>query len=738
MAINRYKLIRFAEYASVSASVLGAIAAITTRQIAYAVAPLSVSVALNLISRRQQVQHIERHLTQAIITQIDQRLDRVSQQNKLLQQNLNALAQATEQQSADVALTYATTEALQALDSDINQRIQILSNEIQAIRELTEQQGQNMSDFASLSRLEDLAANLRNLQISLDTGAAQTEENLERELQSLAQTQQQLLNEQQAALNRSITGLEGDILQLRGDLAYLRQEIENLIIRFRERLLQPETTIPSVPSVLPEVPVSSGEEPAADFSQIIPQLPTGEGYDLEINLGIDFGTGFTKVCFRDIGRELSEIVTFADAEATQNGLSLDQTLIPTKIAILQDGTLLTGLTVAEWKEADFSIRKSIDFIKMRLAHLDLPSESAWRLEQTPELEDPTTVENLCAYYLSKVIRRAQEWIQTNRSDLFVNQTAGWSVNIGVPVKYCDSPARERFKRVLSLAWVLNYTPLESARLTIPMLNQLIAHLQYWMANNSIDELGCITTTEEIAAAVWSFLSSRQAQEGFYTCFDIGDGTLDGAAFRFWRGDDGEHIDFYDHVDFYKAEVEPLGVIAFTQQAAAELHSSVELIRQALVNTSDYDLQDKLQQSQVRREVQKLIATVVMKGNKKHLDSHPGFVVADDIGHNLRVFIGGGGGNTSFFQNTIRSTHSDFQQDRAGIPPYQIKQIPAPETLSINGLEPKEFNRFSVAYGLCIPKWQGPKILLPSQIEDGELPIYPDTPRTRYEDTRDLT
>ena len=610
MSVNRYRLLRVAEYASVFASVVGAAVTLATRQLAFAIAPLSISVTLNLASRRQQQQRLEQHLTQTI-TQVNQRLERVSQQNKLLQQNLSALTHITQQQSADATTTDTTTEAeaLQTLYNSLNQRIQSLSDEVQTIQHQLERQNQQMSTFADLSSFEQLSANLNQLETSLANLSNQTADALEHRLQTITQSQQQGFDQQQSDLGHSVTRLESDIAQIRSDLAGLRQEFEALIFQLRALSTTPEVRVP--PAATEEVSTPSDQEPAYDFSQIVPQLPTDQNYDLEINLGIDFGTGFTKVCFRDLGRERAEIVTFADPEATQNGIALDQTLIPTKLAILQDETLLTGLTMAEWQAGNYPIRQSVDFIKMRLAHLDLPSESAWRLEHISELNDSATVESLCAYYLSHVIKRSQTWIHANRPDLFTNQAVRWSVNVGVPVEYCDSPALERFSRVLSLAWLLNYTPIDTSKLTIPTLNQLIAHLQCWIDENSIDNLDC-NTTPEIAAAVWSFLSSREAQDGFYTFFDIGDGTLDGAAFRFWREDEGNL-----HVDFYKGKVEPLGVTAFTQQAAAELDSSPESIRQALTDSSNQDLIGKMQKSQVRRKVQQLVGAVVIQGNKKH-------------------------------------------------------------------------------------------------------------------------
>ena len=468
------------------------------------------------------------------------------------------------------------------------------------------------------------------------------------------------------------------------------------------------------------------------FSQVIPQLPTEDNFDLDINLGIDFGTGYTKVCFRDVARDQSEVVTFA--EPTPDGLTLDETLMPTRLAILQDGTLLTGLTVAEWRKDSRPIHKNIDYIKMRLAAIDFRKDSKeddWRLEQIPELDDDETVKSLCAYYLSCVIKRSQQWIIQNRPDLFANQTVRWSVKLGVPVEHYDSDALKTFKEVLAIAWLLKSSDIETSDLTLNSLNQLVAHLRQWKADNiAEDGLDC-DVTPEIAAAVWSFLNSRQAQEGFYTFFDIGDGTLDGAAFIFKQGDGNRQV------DFYIGQVEPLGVSAFVEKTADELNCSTESIQLSLIDSADPNLQTQMQCSATRKRIQQMVANVVTEGNNKHHQVRQ-FSARQDIGQNLKVFVGGGGGNTTFFPSTILATHSDFQHSSADIPPYQLRQIPTPDDLAINGLDRRDFNRFAIAYELSIPRGEGPEINLPSYFDTVESGSEISTPEPdKYEDGKDL-
>lgn len=692
MSLNRRKLIRLAEYVAVSASAVGAVVTLMTQKPAYAVIPLSVTTALSLVSREERSQHSYSKLALAPDTdeqiaaqldpitqnqqQVHQRLDVIGQQGLGRQQQLDVLIQAAEQR--DTHLT-AIAQTIQTMRSD-------LSAQMKALLEDQQKQHEETADLRS------------QLQSQQDTFAQQSVVN---------QEQLDIILNRWSGLDRRIETFEHVITDIQKEVASLRLQ--------SAKSISDESALPS-----------------SEFSDAIPVLPVGDNFDLDINLGIDFGTGYTKICFRDIARECSEVVTFTSPKPS--GLTLKETLIPTRLALLEDGTLLTGLTVAEWAACDLPIQKEINYIKMRLAAIDMqPSNSTdeWRIEQIPELDDDQTVESLCIYYLSEVIKRSQAWIIQNRPELFANQSVRWSANLGVPVEYCDSPALKRFERVLETAWLLVNTSVETAALTIDRLNALVAHLHQWAAQNKPGALDC-TTTPEIAAAVWSFLNSRQAQEGFYTFFDIGDGTLDGAAFIF-RQDEGDR-----QVDFYSGHVKPLGVTAFVEKTAEELSLSSEHVRASLSGTDNEQINQQMQQSKTRHAVQRLVAEVIMDGNEKHLEIRR-HSVPRDIGDKLKVFVGGGGGNTDFFPAAIQETHRDFNQESADIPPYEIRHIPAPSDLTINGLDAKDFNRFAIAYGLCIPDGEGPTIQLPSQFNlIDSVTELTTQPINRYEDSRDAT
>jgi hypothetical protein len=58
---------------------------------------------------------------------------------------------------------------------------------------------------------------------------------------------------------------------------------------------------------------------------------------------------------------------------------------------------------------------------------------------------------------------------------------------------------------------------------------------------------------------------------------------------------------------------------------------------------------------------------------------------------------------------------------AGIPPYELTEVPKPSDLEMDGLNVAEFRRFAIAYGLSVPFGEGPEIGLPSQFAEPERP-----------------
>lgn len=681
------KAFAVAEYAALSLSVGGTIAAFVSKQAAYAAAPLSVSLFLSLLNRQRLDRRIDQQAHQLsaqqaqVLERLGQGLEPLQSQVAELQIEVESQAQI-ERDRPDIAtqFTRQLDQARAATATQLEQLRQALANSASQAQ-LTQLQGEFSAQQASLEQ-----------QLCQGQSVSEQVELVQAEFQSYVQSHE--------AVHQGLgADAAAQVEALSQRLVWLEEQLE------LRPVSEPEPELISKPKLPPEPP------------EIPSPIAT-----LFLNLGIDFGTRYTKVCFQNISDEQSEIIPFCSGKQ-----DLADVLLLSQVGITPDGKLISGLTENEWRQQQDHGLKVLDGLKMRLADLDLgKTQLGWRLEAFPELDEPEMVENLCAYYLSRVIGRSQAWVRSNRPRLVANQVIEWSANVGVPVAYCDEErVSDRFHRVLTLAWLLSNEP-QTQVLTVQLLQEQMIQLRKQLS----PAVNC-HAVPEIGAEAWSFLNSREAQEGYYLFFDIGDGTMDGCAFHYER-QQGE-----PQVEFYHGEVRPLGVRALSQALAAELDLPVEAIATLL---QEHPQDAKLVSSVKRKEAQQMIAQVVMWGGKAYGIHHPS-AKADAYERKLTIFLGGGGSQLPFFQQLPMRTYQDFSHRNCGIAGYEVGLLPAPSQLNMNGLESQDFHRFAVAFGLATDYANlSPALHLPKQVAENAPIVYAKQPGgggvTPYEDSKD--
>lgn len=430
----------------------------------------------------------------------------------------------------------------------------------------------------------------------------------------------------------------------------------------------------------------------------------GRPRTVAINLGIDFGTSFTKVCFRDVGTEESGVVTFDAADA-------DGALIPTVVAVGKDGHLEIADEISDDRDFVF-----IPYLKMRLAGSTFGESRA--TVGDVDLNGEEAVAALSSWYLASIIIRTKEWLAKVEKERFKNRSPVWSANVGVPVEYCDSPALERFENVLGVAWL--WVKEHKVPSTVSDLVDL-----YRATKSRLDDaVSDFHAIPEISAAVQSFIISREAVPGIYVYFDVGGGTVDGVAFRFLN-DDGER-----KIDFYSGKVQRLGISILADHFGANVSGGVtpEMLEAILAdaNTS--------MKAEFAQQVRRLVAHVIIRAkDKDNTDwQRPAFQGPEyrkrfyarldpSQMQPLVVFIGGGGAQSKWYQGAINSTYTKFQHQNASIPPYQLIEVPKPADLDMRSIPEKHFRRFAISYGLSVPLGEGPEVRLPSQVPDAVKP-----------------
>ena len=401
---------------------------------------------------------------------------------------------------------------------------------------------------------------------------------------------------------------------------------------------------------------------------------------LDVNLGIDFGTSYTKVCYQDLGTEESGVFTFGD-----------QPYVPSIVRVGEGGVLSSPLCSTGTGAID------IPYLKMRLGGEGNLGTIAGYL--AVDLGDPIVVRALSSYYLAEIIRSAKAEFGRQQAERAAGRTITWSANVGVPVEHYDSPKVDVFKEVFATAWEW-----EQSGVTPRTVEEAIR--QYGSTRQGVDiRSSDCHAVPEVVAAVWSFVTSREAKPGIYTYFDIGGGTVDGVCFKY------DNYEGSRRIRCYSGRVAPLGISALTHRLGRRRAASIEAAL-AAEELPARGLRELL--AAFEDEIQTLVGHVIMTGKQKTSWVFERSAAGRSRGP-LPIFLGGGGARSAWYQMAIGGTYGSRQHGSAGVPPYDLQEVPKPPSLKLNGLRDGEsFPRFTIAYGLSVPQGGAPEFDLPSK------------------------
>ncbi len=452
---------------------------------------------------------------------------------------------------------------------------------------------------------------------------------------------------------------------------------------------------------------------------------------LEINLGIDFGTRFSKVCYRNVARQESCLVNLSNTK--DDWL---KSLVPSEI-FLNENEQLILIDHDEKIDPEVQGWQRLDYLKMLLAGINIRSDTDPSI--TKIINEDYNLESLCAWYLSQLIIKTKKWIRKAEKKKLEGRRVRWTANIGVPVEFFDSEKIDVFKKVASMAW--QWSEEDLSDFCLPDLRR-----KYIQEVNALEpDLVDCSVIPEIAAAVQAFISSREARQGTYVYFDIGAGTLDSVSFRYHRHEGVPNI------DFYFGKVQPLGVNAISGKisklATDESDIDPKSIESMIMNKIYREI-NHLPISEMKDQIQTQVVHTLdsIRQNDPRAWEEARFIssgfiptfILNTAEATRYVFIGGGGMQSDFYKRAIADTYTDRKLYTISIPAFSLIQVPAPSTLIFNGIPKDEFHRFAVAYGLSFPRGEGPEIRLPSRT--GTVVPTPVNRRIKpvdYRDTKDI-
>lgn len=424
------------------------------------------------------------------------------------------------------------------------------------------------------------------------------------------------------------------------------------------------------------------------------------GPPIEIIIGIDYGTRFTKVA---VGREGQEPTVWRASSAGP--------LIPSIVHMTLGGDVLP------WPDQATTGVVKIEYLKMLLAK---PDDSIFELPAAmlAGQQREFVVKALAARFLSELIRRVQ--VSEREKPHLRNANIRWLVNVGVPVEHFDAPEREVFREVASVAFAWACSPPPGQK--VPALAQ-----SYRQQAVAIDrDSSPASVFPELAAALAEYIRDPNRPEGHYGFCDVGGGTIDGAIFRLHRTSNGPVL------AILSASVAPYGTAAVAWGVigkldgqrpavpkAAELSARIEALltdRQVPAHLAQELAAQALRkhEAEARGNVQNFVRRFVNEARMKR--NVNGYTFADPLTGKeieLRFLLAGGGAESGWYRAAILGL--DPKDNQAF---YGVKKVRLETVKRSAGFRGGDFPRFVIALGLTnLPdELEEASRLLPSRIK----------------------
>lgn len=436
--------------------------------------------------------------------------------------------------------------------------------------------------------------------------------------------------------------------------------------------------------------------------QTIPQSsaqPRRADAPIEIIIGIDYGTRFTKVA---IGREGQEPSVWKGSNAGP--------LIPSIVHVTAAGDVLP------WPDGAPVGAAKIEYLKMLLAKSDdsifeLPASLAGGQKRE------NVIKALGALFLSEIIRRVR--MSEQAQPHLRNANIRWLVNVGVPVEHFDAPERDVFREVASIA-------VKWADAPPPDFKVAALARAYQETAAAIDrDNSPASVFPELAAALTEYIRDPNRPEGLYYGFcDIGGGTIDGAIFRLHR------TSGLPRLAILSASVAPYGTAAVARAVVGRLDGNFPADKMSALSARVEGLLTEKQapppspqefpmrvlrtyDAESRGQIQNFLRGFVNEARlKRNVNGH---TFADPYTGDkieLRFFLAGGGAQSAWYRTALNLDPKDNQAF------YGVKKLRLETVKRSAGFHGDEFPRFVIALGLTnLPEdLEEASRLLPSRIK----------------------
>jgi hypothetical protein len=420
-----------------------------------------------------------------------------------------------------------------------------------------------------------------------------------------------------------------------------------------------------------------------------------------VQIGLDFGTAYSKAVCRDIYADKTWIHIPQSNEGEENPFLMSS-------MVHFDGI---NLSHPQEPRSAYSTH-GLSHIKMALEKVAMGINDDPVLLQFRSV-DPTGqadvfVETCAIYLLAGILGSIREDIKSR----FPGEVEGdrIAVNMAIPVANANQRrVNELFERVLRVSWVMADTFSGYPEIPYTEITSKIASPVEW------DKLTEAATEcfvyPEVSANMQGFVRSRTSRKGLYFFSDTGAGTVDQSIFFYGEKDGKEHL------TYLHASVIPWGsshleriASSFTENFTQD---HLEHWRQRKESGEQHDELNKAREEIGKYMSQESLKSICLAKRK--------LTVRDQI-NSLRVVFGGGGhclnpyGSSVLEQFESTYFNEDAIRARMGNDPFEVG-LPIPRDLELRDHQRRWYSRLTVAYGLSFEAQDLVSFSLPSETRE---------------------
>lgn len=379
--------------------------------------------------------------------------------------------------------------------------------------------------------------------------------------------------------------------------------------------------------------------------------------NLQLYIGLDFGTAFTKVVVSNSLKKYA--VPLSDNEG------YEKYLLQTSFSESNTICSLNGESGVVHNN-----------LKMALINGDLSDHALTN----------------AAIYLALVLRKIRSYILNDKQSLFQGNRFIWLINVGLPTEgYANKKINKAYSLIVSSAWDASAA---SGEITRPLVEKCIKLKKQGESSDRSLADDAVGLIPEFVAQVTGYVRSPRRQSDLHMLIDIGAGTLDATTFNVHEKD-GE-----DCFPIFAKAVASLGT-RFLVKSRIEKYPSLKedgALSPYLPLPNNESFSQLLNVSldglhQMDAPFRKKVAGIInrlLRDTKK-----PGKYPKSprwDVG--VPVFLCGGGAEVDFYQESI------FDHKNSKL----LKMhLPKPDAFEAPDLLPANYSRLSVAYGLSFDR-----------------------------------